>query len=280
MRNNQFIKGVIKVVRVVKVIKVVTLIAFITFTTFTTPLLLHADNQFQSFAIQQAGKLLSNPPQFIYEFQRNMESTNPLPVGKRFGINYHFLGGIIIVPLPDLTSAYNVSAKLKLHSEGRLYPGLPQMDVVGGHWDSLLTSMIEDKNAKSTDADTKVTKASLDGSYAGLIMTSSLEPRVRLFWSYKYSQLDIDIRLNKAEEILGSSVDSFKGSLKEHTVSAGIEHTYGKDKRWIMEGGYGVTNNLLTAKVSWYRKYLEIGLNIYPESVFIMQPQVNFHFNF
>jgi hypothetical protein len=241
---------------------------------------LHAENQFQSFAIQQAGKLLANPPQFIYEFQRNMESTYPLPAGKRFGVNYHFLGGIVIIPLPDITSAYNISGKIRLHPEGRLYPGLPQVDVVGGHWDSLLTSLIEDKDAKSTDADTKVTKAALNGSYAGIVMTSSLQPRVRLFWSYKYSLTDMDIRLNRAEKVLGSDVSSFSGALREHTLSAGIEHTYAKDRRWMMEGGYGVTNNLLTAKVSWYRKYLEIGLNIYPESVFVMQPQINFHFNF
>ncbi|OGR78978.1 MAG: hypothetical protein A3I11_00790 [Elusimicrobia bacterium RIFCSPLOWO2_02_FULL_39_32] len=239
-----------------------------------------AENQFQSFAIQQAGKLLANPPLFIYEFQRNMESTNPLPTGKKIGLNYHFLGGILIVPLPDLTSAGNLSGKFRLHPEGRLYPGLPQFDMVGGYWQSLLTPLIEDKNSKSSDADTKLKRADLKGYYGALIMTSSLEPRVRLFWGYKYSLLDIDIDLNKSEKILGSSVSSFKGGLKEHTLSAGLEHTYGENKRWILEGGYGVKNNLISAKVSWYRKYLELGLNIYPESVFIMQPQVNFHFNF
>lgn len=241
---------------------------------------LFSENQFQSFAIQQAGKLLANPPLFIYEFQRNMESTNPLPPGKKIGLNYHFLGGILVVPLPDLTSAGNLSGKFRLHPEGRLYPGLPQFDLVGGYWQSLLSPLIEDKNAKATDTDTKLKRADLKGYYGGLIMASSLEPRVRLFWSYKYSLLDIDIDLNKSEKILGSSVSSFKGGLKEHTLSAGLEHTYGENKRWILEGGYGVKNNLISAKVSWYRKYLELGLNIYPESVFIMQPQVNFHFNF
>lgn len=238
------------------------------------------ENQFQSFGIQQAGKLLSDPPLFVYEFQRNMESTNPLPPGKRFGINYHFLGGILIVPLPDITSAANLAGKLRLHPEGKLYPGLPQIDLVGGYWESLLTTLIEDSDAKATDNDTKIKNADFKGSYAGFTMTSSLEPRVRLFWGYKYSRLNINIGLNKPETILGNSISSFEGRVKEHTFSAGIEHTYGQDKRWILEGGYGVTNHLLTAKVSWYRKFLEIGLNVYPESVFIMQPQINFHFNF
>ncbi len=241
---------------------------------------LRAENQFNSFAIKQAGTLLSNPPLFIYEFQRNMESTNPLPPGKKFGVNTHLLGGIVIIPLPDITSAFNVAGKVRLHPEGKLAPGLPQLDLVGGYWDSLLTTLIEQKGATADDTETKITRAKLGGSYTGVVLTSSLEPRVRLFWGYKLSMLNMEIGLNRPETILGNKVSSFKSELTEHTVSAGIEHTYGPDKRWILEGGYGVKNNLLTAKVSWYRKYLELGLNIYPESVFIMQPQINLHFNF
>ena len=239
-----------------------------------------ADDQFRSFGLEQAGKLLANPPQFIYEFQRNMESTNPLPPGKMFGLNYHMLGGIVLVPLPDLTTAGNLSAKIRLHPESRLAPGLPQLDLVGGYWNCFPASLIEDKNAKATDADTKITHADLHGYYTGLVMTSSIEPRVRLFWSYKYSKLDMTIDLNKDTDILGSRVNTFSGGLTEHTFAAGMEHTYGQDKRWIIEGGYGIRNNLLSAKVSWYLKYIELGLNIYPESVFVMQPELNFHVNF
>ena len=39
-------------------------------------------------------------------------------------------------------------------------------------------------------------------------------------------------------------------------------------------------NHLLTAKIGWSGPVVEFGVNIYPESVFIMQPQLNFHVNF
>jgi hypothetical protein len=239
-----------------------------------------AENQFESFAIQQAGKLLANPPLFVYEFQRNMESTTPLPPGKALGLNYHMLGGILVIPLPDLTSAYNVSAKVRLHAEGRLYPGLPQLDLVGGQWKSLLADQVEEPDASPTDSQTKVTNLDVKGHYLAAVLTSSLEPRVRLFWSYKMSKLDIDLRLNKPEEIFGTQVDSFAGRLEEHTFAAGLEHAYAKGGRWTIEGGYGLKNHLLTAKVAWAGRFMELGLNIYPESVFIMQPQVNFHVQF
>lgn len=239
-----------------------------------------AENQFESFAIQQAGKLLANPPLFVYEFQRNMESTTPLPPGKGLGVNYHMLGGIIIIPLPDLTSAYNISAKVRLHPEGRLAPGLPQLDIVGGQWNSLLADSLEDKDATAADSQTKVTNLDVKGHYLAAVVTSSLEPRVRLFWSYKMSKLDIDLRLNKPEEIFGTTVDSFAGRLEEHTFAAGLEHAYKNGGRWTIEGGYGMKNHLLTAKVAWSGRFMELGVNIYPESVFIMQPQINFHVNF
>lgn len=239
-----------------------------------------AADQFESFFIQQAGKLLANPPLFVYEFQRNMESTTPLPPGKAVGVNYHMLGGILIIPLPDLTSAYNVSAKLRLHAEGRLYPGLPQFDLVGGYWNSLLAGSLEDADATPADSDTKVTNLDVKGRYWGLVAASSLEPRVRLFWSYKMSKLDIDVGLNKPEEIFGTMVQGFSGRLEEHTFAAGMEHAYADGKRWTIEGGYGMKNHLLTAKVAWSGRFMEVGVNIYPESVFIMQPQVNFHVYF
>src|SRR5438874_9775171 len=135
-----------------------------------------AEDQFRSYGLEQAGKFLANPPQFIYEFQRNMESTNPLPPGKMFGLNYHFLGGIVLIPLPDVTTAGNLSAKIRVHPEGRLIPGFPQVDVVGGYWNCIPSSLLEDKSAKPTDTDTKITKAELSGYYSGLVVTSSLEP--------------------------------------------------------------------------------------------------------
>jgi hypothetical protein len=178
-----------------------------------------------------------------------MESTTPLPAGKVVGVQSHLLGGIIIVPLPDVTSAYNVSAKARVHREGQLMPGFPQIDMAAGRWDSLLSSRLENPDASATDSQTKVTHFDVNGSYLAAVVSSSVEPRVRLFWGYKYSKLNIDLGLNKPEDIFGAQVQSFAGRLEEHTVSAGLEHTYALNKRWIIEGGYGLKNKILTAKV-------------------------------
>jgi hypothetical protein len=190
------------------------------------------------------------------------------------------LGGIIVIPLPDLTTAYNYSIKARLHREGQLAPGLPELDLIGGQWNCVFAKKLEKKDAKPTDSKTSVTNFDVKGHYLAATLSSSVEPRVRLFWSYKVSRLNIDMELNKPDTILGTQVQSFAGRLTEHTVSAGIEHTYKPGHTWIMEGGYGAKNHLLTAKVAWSGPICEMGFNIYPESVFVMQPQINFHVYF
>ncbi|MCH8979825.1 MAG: hypothetical protein IH945_11375, partial [Armatimonadetes bacterium] len=58
------------------------------------------------------------------------------------------------------------------------------------------------------------------------------------------------------------------------------EHPTGPNKFWLLQTNYGLKNNSIMAKVSWYRKYLELSLNIYPEGIFVIHPSMNFHYNF
>jgi hypothetical protein len=240
-----------------------------------------AEDQFSSFGIQQVGKLITNPTLFVYEFQRNTESTFPVPPGKALEFQTHLLGGLIVIPLPDISTAYNFTVKARVHPEGRLLPGMPQIDLVAGQWKSLLGSVVEDPDAQPTDSQTSLTNFDVDGHYMAAVISSSLEPRVRLFWSYKMSKLNMDIRLNKPWEVFaGTTIQNFSGTMEEHTFAAGLEHAYADGKRWYIEGGYGIKNHLLTAKVGRSGRFIDLGLNIYPESVFIMQPQLNFHVSF
>ena len=224
------------------------------------------------FGLQQAGRLLADPTLFLYEFQRNAESSSPLPPGKNLGFQTHLLGGILILPLPDLTSVGNITAKVRLHPESRRIPGFPQVDLFGGYWGLLLAPLVE--------TDDGITDLHVNGGYFGLTMASSVEPRTRLFWSYKFTRLGVQIALAEAGDVLGQSVQGFRTALFEHTFSAGIEMAYRKKSRWIFQGDYGFRTRAVSARVSWYHRIFEFGFNFYPESVFIMQPQLNLHANF
>jgi hypothetical protein len=240
-----------------------------------------AEGKFDSYLFQNAGKILADPPGFLYEFQRNMEHTSPLPAGRRVMVNYHFLSGFLIVPLPDIaTSAINGSLKLRLHPEGRRIPGFPQVDFTYGAWTSLLAGLAEQEYDPEDPDETRITDLSVRGHYLATTLATSVEPKVRLFWGYKYSSLSFDIRLSQKEEIVGQLVDSFKNGMREHTISAGIELATNVNKQWVLQWDYGVVNKVISARVMWQHKIYDFGFNFYPEAVFFLQPQMNFHVYF
>jgi len=60
----------------------------------------------------------------------------------------------------------------------------------------------------------------------------------------------------------------------------GLESPKGLNKLWSIQLNYGMDTQTIASKVSWYGKYFELGLNIYPEGVFVVHPVWNFHLNF
>ncbi|MBI4057184.1 MAG: hypothetical protein HY399_06505 [Elusimicrobia bacterium] len=217
--------------------------------------------------IQMVGEILANPAAFFYDFQQDLEATHPLPPGKSLGFQINAFPSFI-----PFTYG-NLSTKIRLHPEGRWTPGLPQFDLIGGYWNMVIAKV-------AADSSDDVKEANFQGYYGGLVATSSLEPRVRLFWGYKFAQLRADLELNEAVDIVSTPVSSFKSGLRDHFFFAGIEHPTGIDKTWILQLGYGLQNQIISSKVSWMSKHWEFGLNIYPESPLVLHPVVNYHLNF
>lgn len=219
--------------------------------------------------MQIAGEIVANPAGFFYDFQQDLESTTPLPPGKTFGIQT----GLFPTTIP--MTYVNGSAKLRLHGEGRIAPGVPQVDLIGGYWDMLAAKMAT-KDSETIDS------AKFNGYYVGAIMSSSVSPRVRTFWGYKHSALKakLDFKAGEEPEFLGTKVNSFDTGFKDDFLIAGIETPKGTSKLWSMQLNYGLNTQTFSSKVSWYGKYFELGLNIFPEGVLVFHPVWNFHLNF
>jgi len=169
----------------------------------------------------------------------------------------------------------NVSGKVRLHGEGRLAPGVPQLDLIGGYWD-MLAAKAATSNSQTIDS------AKFGGYYLGAIMSSSVSPRVRTFWGYKRSQLKakLDFKAGEQPELLGANVNSFDTGFKDDFFMAGIETPNGVGKLWSIQLNYGLNTQTFCSKVSWYGKYFEVGFNIYPEGVLVIHPVWNMHLDF
>lgn len=223
----------------------------------------------ESKGMQIAGEIIANPAGFFYDFQQDLEGTTPLPPGKRFGIQT----GLFPTLIPMTYT--NVSCKLRLHGEGRIAPGVPQLDLVGGYWD-MLAAKLATQDSRTIDS------AKFGGYYAGAIMSASVSPRVRTFWGYKHSRLAAKLAFKPGEEpeMLGTKITSFDTGFKDDFFIAGIETPKGISKLWSIQLNYGLKTQTFSSKVSWYGKFFELGLNIFPEGVLVFHPVWNFHLNF
>jgi len=223
----------------------------------------------ESKGMQIAGEIIANPAGFFYDFQQDLETTTPLPPGKTFGIQT----GLFPTTIPMTYT--NVSGKYRLHGEGRIAPGVPQVDLIGGYWDMLAAKMAT-KDSQTIDS------AKFGGYYMGAIVSSSVSPRVRTFWGYKHSVLDAKLNFKTGQEpdFLGTKINSFDTGFRDDFLIAGIETPKGVSKLWSIQLNYGLKTQVFSSKVSWYGKYFELGLNIYPEGVLVFHPVWNFHVNF
>ena len=222
-----------------------------------------------SKGMQIAGEIVANPAGFFYDFQQDLEGTTPLPPGKTFGIQT----GLFPTTIPMTYT--NVSGKFRLHGEGRIAPGVPQVDLIGGYFD-MLGAKLATKDSQSIDS------AKFNGYYVGAIASSSVSPRVRTFWGYKHSVLNAELNFKPGQEVelLGTKVSSFDTGFKDDFLIVGIETPKGVSKLWSIQLNYGLKTQVFSSKVSWYGKYFELGLNIYPEGVLVFHPVWNFHLNF
>lgn len=223
----------------------------------------------ESKGMQMAGEIIANPAGFFYDFQQDLEGTTPLPPGKRFGVQM----GLFPTTIPMTYT--NLSGKVRLHGEGRLAPGVPQVDLIGGYWDMLAAKMAT-KDSQTIDS------AKFGGYYMGAIISASVSPKVRTFWGYKRSVMAAKLNFKAGEEpdLLGTKVSSFDTGFKDDFFIAGIETPKGINKLWSMQLNYGLKTQTFSSKVSWYGKFFELGFNIFPEGVLVIHPVWNFHVNF
>ena len=223
----------------------------------------------QSKLTQMGGEVLANPSAFFYDFQQDLEATTPLTPGKSFGVQT----GLFPTTIP--LSYLNASGKYRLHAEGRLAPGVPQVDLIGGYWD-MLAAKLATKNSNTIDS------AKFGGYYMGAIVSSSVSPKIRTFWGYKHSVLAAKLKFKPGQEVelLKTKVSSFDSGFKDDFLIAGIETPKGINKYWSMQLNYGVKTQTFSTKLSWYGKIFELGINIFPEGVLVFHPVWNMHINF
>ncbi len=250
--------------RLIKKIKILILIL--------TLFIISIINLFSSFEDnlrQMLSQAISDPSRFVYEIQNNYEITLPVSPGKKYNFNSGLFPGFF----PFTYS--NVSINYNLYKEDEFKTGIPQIDIIAGGG-YLFGGKIMANQTSYIDS------AVFYGYHTGFILSSSLSSKTRIFYGYKYSHTKAKLELNKSRtyELIGVRIDSFNSEFNENTIVFGVETLKNIDKRWAIQFNYGFTNNTIATKLSWYGKWFELGINIYPEGVIVIYPVWNMRLNF
>lgn len=212
-------------------------------------------------AKEMVSQIVSDPPKFFYEMKNDSEITLPVSSGKKYNLNFGLFPTLVPFTYANASINYN------LYKEGKINADMPQLDLLAGG-----AYMVGAKIAANSSDD--ITDAKFSSYHLGFLLTSSLSSKTRTFYGFKHSFLSSKLKLSdsKSHKILGVEIKNFDSSFVENSLIFGVETLKDVDKRWAVQINYGLTNNTLVTKLSWYGKWFELGINIYPEGVLVIHP--------
>lgn len=212
-----------------------------------------------------------DPADFLFDIHLNAEDRTPLPIDRNWQVGTNLFPALL--PFTEL----NLSAKGKLHRE---HAGWPQIDVSVGGWDSIAgsvaSSMVDDFSG------------GLFGYHAGISAAVTLDPRLRVFGGYEFSQMRVNVSVDFKDNVTDSgtgfdvqnSFSKLNTGKTEHFLFAGGEVLRSARKRLVAEVGYGVVSNKLIARITWASKNFDTGFAFYPEGAWVLWPLWNFQVRF
>lgn len=210
-------------------------------------------------AIGIGTSIVTDPASFLYDLHQTMEDVTPTAVGRRLEF------GTTLFPSFMPMAMLNGNAKLQVLRE---HGGIPQVDILGGGWTSLITKFIPD--------------IELDwwGWNFGFLVTGTIDPRMRLFGGYEISQMraswDLKGKIEANSSGLSgldmSSLNTGDVGKTEHILTVGSEVLRGQDKLLVAQLGFGVTTQRLAARLTWKGNVFDSGIVFYPEGSWVIWP--------
>ncbi|MFA5779529.1 MAG: hypothetical protein WC947_05295 [Elusimicrobiota bacterium] len=209
-------------------------------------------------------KFLDNPGDFFFNIHSNSEDFSPVPADKNGAIRFNLFPALL-----PFTWA-NLNLKVKLFNEQKV---IPQIDLVGQYGDMLALRFI------SGDV-----KPSFIDYSAGAVFTKSATDETKLFGGVKYSNVSMNIKLSSssAVEFGEFRVDELNFKVSDVFVFTGLTHQKNINipSILVVQMGYGFNNKKIVSRIMLSKKHLDLGLDIYPEGLFVIHPFVAYHWNF
>jgi hypothetical protein len=205
-------------------------------------------------------RFLDNPGDFFFNLHSDNEDYSPVPKNKKGSFRFNFIPTFM-----PFTWA-NLNVKAKVFDEKN---NLPQIDITGMYGYIIGLKLI------STE-----TKPEFSDYSIGITAAKSINEKTRLYGGIKYSTVNMYVKFSTPVTSGEFSMSSLDFKMSDTFVFTGISHQPNPDKIVVAQLGYGFKYNKIISRLMVSHKHLDIGINIYPEGLFVIHPFIAWHWYF
>lgn len=211
-------------------------------------------------------KFLDNPGDFFFNLHSNNEDYSPLPADKNGSIRTNFLPTFM-----PLTWA-NLNLKVKILNDNGT---LPQIDLIGSYGDILALHALQ-----SSFGDVK--PSFTDYSVGAVISKASDDKKTKIFGGFKLSTVQMKVQLSSSSVINFGDfhLDHIDFKVSDNFIFTGLYHQTSENTYVVAQAGYGFTYKKIISRIMAGHKHLEVGMDIFPEGLFVIQPFLAWHWYF
>ncbi len=216
---------------------------------------------------------IENPSDLFFNLQQDIEDCSPLPAGQLNLPKKYF--GLRINVLPTLLPLTfgNISIKARFNKEKDY---IPQIGIIGGWGKILILDLI--KNL-TEDEDVEIPEPQNNAYYYGLIISKTFENTI-LYFGIKYSEFLLKVKLPEPVEFYGSTLEEINFKAADTFLLTGIMLPVKDNKSIVAQMGYGLKYKKIVARLSAEYKHLQLGIDIFPEGLFVLHPYVSYIWQF
>jgi hypothetical protein len=206
-------------------------------------------------------KFLDNPGDFFYNLHSDNEDYSPVPSNRRGAVRFNFFPTFLPVTWGNL----NMKVKV-LDDRGCI----PQVDLVGMYGDLLALRALDSGDVKPTFNDYSV----------GMVVSKGANPKTRIFGGLKYTVLNMDVQFSSPVVSGSFEMTGLNFKIADTFIFSGLSHNTGPEQYVVAQVGYGFAYKKIVSRIMVSHRHLELGMDIYPEGLFVFHPFLAWHWYF
>jgi len=211
-------------------------------------------------------KFLDDPGDFFFNLHTDNEDLSPLPKERNGSLRWNFFP----TTLPFTWA--NLSAKVKIKNDSGYWP---QIDLSAEYGNILALKAVKSSNDNGQEIKPSFTDYSF-GATASKVMNE----KTRIFGGVKFASVNMDVTFSTPVVLGDFNMSSLHFAVADTSFFMGLSQKTGDNCYTVAQLGYGCKYNKITSRLMLVYPHLELGLDIFPEGLLVIQPFLAWHWYF